>query len=113
MMRQAGVLAAAGRHALAHHVERLADDHANARLIAERLAEAVPGAVDLDAVETNIVYVDTGLRPAAEVVATLHDEGVLVGAMGEHLLRLVTHLDVGADACQRAADALVDALTQV
>lgn len=106
-MRQSGVLAAAGRYVLAHHVERLAEDHANARAIAALLAEAVPAAVDLDAVSTNMVYVGTGDRPAAEVVAALAVEGVRVGAMGPHLLRLVTHLDVDAAGCRRAADLLV------
>ncbi len=109
-MRQSGVLAAAGRYVLAHHVERLAEDHANARAIAALLAEAVPAAVDLDAVSTNMVYVATGDRPAAEVVAALAVEGVRVGAMGPHLLRLVTHLDVDAAGCRRAADLLVGLL---
>ena len=106
-MRQAGVLAAAGRYALAHHVERLAEDHANARAIAERLAAACPGSVDPATVTTNIVYVDTSPRSAAEVVETLRVDGVLVGAMGPSLLRLVTHLDVDAAGCRRAADLLV------
>jgi threonine aldolase len=110
-MRQVGVLAAAGLYALEHHVDRLAEDHANAQRIAGRLAEAVPGSVDLDAVETNIVYVATGGVPAADVVAALAARGVRVGAMGPHLLRLVTHLDVDAAACQRGADELVAALT--
>jgi threonine aldolase len=110
-MRQVGVLAAAGRHVVAHHVDRLAEDHANARAIASRVAEAVPDAVDLDGVATNMVYVATGDRPAAEVVELLGAEGIRVGAMGPHLLRLVTHLDVDAAGCRRAADRLVAALT--
>jgi threonine aldolase len=109
-MRQVGVLAAAARYALDHHVDRLADDHANARRIAEIVAEAAPTAVDLDAVQTNIVYVDTGERPATDLIGQLRDEGVLVGAMGPHLLRLVTHLDVGSAACERAALALAERL---
>lgn len=109
-MRQAGVLAAAGRYALAHHRERLVDDHANARMIAERIAQAHPGLLDPSLVETNIVYVPTGQRPAVEVVAALRAAGVLVGAMGPHLLRLVTHLDVDAAGCRRAADLLAEEL---
>jgi threonine aldolase len=105
-MRQVGVLAAAGRYALAHHVERLADDHANARRIAERLADDLPGSVDPTEVETNIVYVSTGAHDAASVAAALADDGVLVGAMGPHLLRLVTHLDVTDEDCVRAAELL-------
>jgi threonine aldolase len=110
-MRQVGVLAAAGLHALDHHVDRLADDHANARRIAERLATDVPGSVDMDDVATNMVYVDTGQRPAAEVVARAADADVLVGSMGEHLLRLVTHLDVDRAGCERGADVLAAILS--
>lgn len=110
-MRQVGVLAAAGRHVLANHVERLADDHANARRIAEIVAEAVPGSCDPVEVETNIVYVETGAVAAGEVVERLRAEQVLVGAMGEHLLRLVTHLDVDAGGCTRAADRIAEVLT--
>ena len=109
-MRQAGVLAAAGRHALAHHVERLADDHANARRLAERVAEVAPDAVDLASVTTNLVYVHTGERPASHVVDALAADGVRIGAMGPHLVRLVTHLDVDRDGADRAAEALVGAL---
>lgn len=109
-MRQAGVLAAAGRYALDHHVDRLADDHANAHTIAAMVADAVPGAVDLEGVATNIVYLDTGSQPADAIIAAARDAGVLVGAMGPHLLRLVTHLDVDADGCRRAAEVLVAAL---
>jgi threonine aldolase len=105
-MRQVGVLAAAGRYAFQHHLERLADDHANARRLADRIAGSVPSATVPDEVETNIVYVDTGTRPAADLVAALRDDGVLVGAMGPHLLRLVTHLDVDTAGCDRAADLL-------
>jgi threonine aldolase len=109
-MRQAGVLAAAGTYALANHREQLPDDHANARAIAERLAERLPGLLDPSEVATNIVYVPTGTRAAAEVVALLAEEGIRVGAMGPHLLRLVTHLDVDADGCRRAAELLARVL---
>lgn len=110
-MRQVGVLAAAGRYVLAHHVDRLADDQANARRIAEIVADAVPGSCDPDEVETNIVYVETGAVAAGEVVTRLRDEQILVGAMGEHLLRLVTHLDVDTDGCTHAAELIAKALT--
>ena len=86
------------------------EDHANARAIATTVAEAHPGSLDPDEVTTNIVYVPTGTRPAAEVMAALAEQGILVGAMGPHLLRLVTHLDVDAAACVRAAEALSRAL---
>ena len=109
-MRQAGVLAAAGRHALTHHVERLADDHAHARLLADTLAADRPELVDPHTVNTNLVYVTTGDRPAAEVIEVLRGQGILVGAMGPHLLRAVTHLDVDRSGITRAAEALLRAL---
>lgn len=109
-MRQVGVLAAAGRYALQHHVDRLADDHENARLIATTVAEAVPDAVDPADVETNIVYIETGDRAAHEVIDELAGQGIRVGAMGDHLLRLVTHLDVDRSGCRRAAEAIAKAL---
>lgn len=109
-MRQAGVLAAAGTYALDHHRDRLLVDHDNARAIADTLAAAHPGLVDPATVVTNIVYVPTGDRPAAAVVDELAAAGVRIGAMGPHLLRLVTHLDVDAAQCQRAATLLAAAL---
>ncbi len=110
-MRQAGVLAAAGLYALDHHLDRLADDHANARHLASRLTAAVPGAVDLDDVVTNLVYVRTGDRLATDVIAALATAGVRVGAMGPHLLRAVTHLDVDRAGVDLAADLLIAELT--
>ena len=111
-MRQVGILAAAALYALDHNRERLADDHANARRIAERLA-GVPGLyVDLSRVQTNIVMVD--LEPprpaAAEAVARLRAHGVLCLAPGPRRLRLVTHLDVDRAACERAAEVIATAL---
>jgi len=110
-MRQAGVLAAAGMYALDHHVDRLVDDHVNARAIADRIASAVEGVVEPDSVETNMVYVSTGSRPAADVARQVGDQGVLIGAMDTHLLRLVTHLDVDAADCRRAADVVIKVLS--
>jgi threonine aldolase len=109
-MRQAGVLAAAGLHALEHHAGRLADDHRNARAIGERLAE-VPGAhVDLDRLETNIVILrlGDGLPDAATVVARAKERGVLVMAFAARTVRAVTHLDVSAEECARAAEILAE-----
>jgi threonine aldolase len=111
-LRQVGVLAAAGRYVLAHHVDRLADDHDNARSMAELIAEEVPDAVDPTEVETNIVYVDTGEVPVGDVLGELSQAGILAGAMGPHLLRLVTHLDVDADGCRRAAELIARILTR-
>ena len=106
--RQAGVLAAAGLYALDHNVERLAEDHANARLIAEVLADAAPGSVKPDQVETNIVVADiaaTG-KTVAEVVEAARASGVLVGGVGATQLRVVTHLDASAEDCRNAAETL-------
>ncbi len=97
-MRQVGVLAAAGRHALAHHLERLADDHEHARLLAEACG------VDPAGVDTNIVVVPTD--DSAGYVARAAEAGVLVGAVGPRTVRLVTHLDVDRRAAEQAAAAL-------
>jgi threonine aldolase len=92
-MRQVGVLCAAARFALAHHRARLVEDHVAARRFAEGLAGAPGLEASPEAVETNIVLVDTR-RPAAEVVQAASAEGVLVSAFGPHRIRAVTHLDV-------------------
>jgi threonine aldolase len=113
-MRQVGVLAAAGLYALDHHVDRLADDHARARRLAERLAEAAPGCVDVSDAETNIVVLElagTTLR-APELVAKARAEGVLLAALDEHRARLVTHLDVDDADCERAAAVLAAHLSR-
>lgn len=104
--RQAGVLAAAGIYALDHNVERLAEDHAHARLIAEILADAAPGSVKPDQVETNIVVADLSAttHSVAVIVAAAKAEGVLVGGVGATHLRLVTHLDASTAACRQAAE---------
>jgi threonine aldolase len=104
--RQAGVLAAAGLYAIRNNVERLAEDHAHARQIAEILADAAPGSVKPDQVDTNIVVADlaaTG-KTVAEVVAAAQAEGVLVGGVGATQLRLVTHLDASTTDCRQAAE---------
>ena len=97
-MRQAGVLAAAATHALDHHVERLADDHANARRLAEGL-QGLPG-VTVEMPQTNIVFVDLAPEKATGAVERLRAAGVL--CTGLYRLRLATHLDVSADDIERA-----------
>ena len=101
-MRQAGVLAAAGLHALDHHVERLAEDHAHAQLLAKRLG------VDPATVETNMVVLDD--VPAPMVAEAAKAQGVLVSQVSARRLRLVTHLDVDRAAVERAADVLAGLL---
>ena len=97
-MRQVGILAAAGLYALDHHVDRLADDHANARLLAEACG------VDPDTVDTNIVVVQRD--DATSFVAGAKDGGVLVSPVGPRAVRLVTHLDVSAEDARTAAAVL-------
>ncbi|MEJ7630037.1 MAG: low specificity L-threonine aldolase [Nocardioidaceae bacterium] len=100
--RQAGILAAAGLFALDHHIERLADDHDNAALLAR--AAGVPTAD----VETNIVVIPTS--DAGALVRRCAAEGVLVGAVGQHVVRAVTHLGVSNEQAREAADVLARAL---
>ena len=97
-MRQAGVLAAAATYALDHHIARLADDHANARALAEGL-QGLPG-VTVTPPQTNILFVDLAPEKAVGVVDRLRAAGVL--CTGLYKLRFVTHLDVGADDIARA-----------
>ncbi len=97
-MRQTGILAAAGLHALDHHVDRLAEDHAHARLLAEACG------VDPTTVDTNIVVVQRS--DAADFVAGARDGGVVVSLVGPTAVRMVTHLDVSRDDAERAAAVL-------
>jgi threonine aldolase len=109
-MRQVGILAAAGRYALANHVARLADDHARARRLAEALAPF--GVVDVDRVQTNILILDlakTGLDAPA-LAAGAREAGVMISVLGPRLGRLVTHLDVSDDDLDRAITALTGLL---
>jgi len=103
-MRQVGILAAAGLYALEHNVDRLADDHANARRLAEAIA-GLPGVgVDLEAVQTNIVIIDvSGSKlTAPEAQELLKSEGVLVLPRDMRTLRAVTHLDVSREDIEHA-----------
>jgi threonine aldolase len=101
-MRQAGIIAAGGIYALRHHVKRLAEDHANARRLADGLA-ALPGvALDPATVETNLVFFDvTGAIDAPTAVQGLLARGVRMGALGPRTIRAVTHLDVSAAAIDK------------
>ncbi len=104
-MRQAGLLAAAASHALDHHVDRLADDHALAQRLAQGL-EGIDGVV-VEAPHTNIVFADlTGAAQArsSELIASLNQQGIL--ATGLYRLRFVTHLDVDAAGVDRAVAAI-------
>jgi threonine aldolase len=101
-MRQVGVLAAAGLYALDHNIERLAEDHENARLIAAAIGAPAP--------ETNIVVVDVPDAPAVVAAAREHD--VIVSAVGPRALRIVTHLDVSNEQAKTAAEVLAQLMTR-
>ncbi|HVG54439.1 MAG TPA: GntG family PLP-dependent aldolase [Vicinamibacterales bacterium] len=111
-MRQVGILAAAGLYAIDRNVSRLAEDHDNARRIAMRISSSRRLLLDLQTVQTNILVV--GLAPGAPdaptVIARAKDRGVLLVAFGPHLIRLVTHLDVTAEQCERAAETLLEVI---
>ena len=107
-MRQAGILAAAGLFAVENHRARLADDHANARALAEALASAKNITVDVSRVHTNIVMIDLAHGTGEAVVAVAREEGVLLGTAGPQRIRAVTHLDVDRDGVMRAAKVIAD-----
>ncbi len=110
-MRQAGVLAAAGLVALEESPRLLAEDHANARRLAEGLAK-IPGIrIDPRKVQTNIVifHVESTGRGAAEICAALAEEGVLASAFGSFAIRMVTHYDVNRAGIDRALAAMLRA----
>jgi threonine aldolase len=105
-MRQAGVLAAAAVYALDHHIDRLADDHRNAQVIAEAIADTPGLKLVPPEVHTNLVWfeIDPHLGTAKDIFTRLKERGVLVGNGGEQVLRACTHLDISAADAERAAD---------
>ncbi len=105
-MRQAGILAAGGLHAVEHHRSRLAEDHANARAMAEALVGARHLRVDLERVHTNILMIELDRGSADAVIAAAREHGILLGAAGAQRIRAVTHLDVDRDAVLRAASVI-------
>jgi threonine aldolase len=107
-MRQAGILAAAGLIALEEMPKRLAEDHANARLVAERLAEQPQVEIDLSSVQTNIAIFSLRRGEPETLLANLRARGVILGTMGPTGIRLVTHHDVSREDCERAAQVMVE-----
>ncbi|WP_439629781.1 low-specificity L-threonine aldolase [Gemmata sp.] len=107
-MRQAGFLAAACLYALDHHIDRLAEDHANAQILAAAVRDVPDLTLTPDTVETNLVWFEVGgkLGTARAVADRLKAAGVLVAALGEKVVRMVTHLDVTRDQCETAAAAV-------
>jgi threonine aldolase len=109
-MRQAGVLAAAGLIALEKMPLRLHEDHANARMIAESMAQIPEVEIDLDAVQTNIVIFSLRTGTAVDLVAKAKARGIRISAVGPRAVRLVTHHDADRAACQKAAAILSEEL---
>ena len=113
-MRQSGIIAAAGVFALENNFERLVQDHANAKRLANALAQ-IPGiGIDVNEVETNMVYFDvsqTGLS-GAQVSRKLEQHGVRIGSLGPTMMRAVTYLDIDADDVDFAARALQQMLNE-
>lgn len=107
-MRQAGIAAAAALYALDHHVERLADDHRNARVLGQAVADTPGLRLHPPEVETNLVWfqVDPDLGTAKEVAAELKQRGVHVHTPGPQTIRACTHLDVSAAQAERAAETI-------
>jgi threonine aldolase len=105
-MRQAGVLAAAALYALEHHVDRLAEDHRHARLLARAIADTPGLRLDPPEVETNLIWfeVEPEMGSARDVAAALGERGVLVHVAGQQTLRACTHLDVSTGQVERAAE---------
>lgn len=106
-MRQAGILAAAGVYALDHHRERLAEDHRNAKRLAQRLSEMPGVSIDPEHAETNIVILEVtpGGRTAPEVAGFMKEKGVLIHAFGKTQIRLVTHLGISPEDIERTLEA--------
>ena len=102
-LRQGGICAAACLYALDHNVDRLAEDHDNARALARGLAQ-VPG-LHVETPQTNLVYIDTTASgmDATELARRAANEGVLISVMGPHRARACTHLDVSAEQVDEAA----------
>jgi threonine aldolase len=107
-MRQAGVIAAAALHALDHHVDRLALDHAHARILADAFAGTDGFGLECGPVETNLVWVSVSdtVGTAAEVAAYLRSRGILVSVLGPQVLRACTHLDVSREQIEYAASVI-------
>lgn len=101
-MRQVGLLCAAARVAVDTMVDRLADDHANAKRLAEGFADALPGSVDPASVETNMVYIGTGARDPEVIVRAMWDDGIRVASLGPSRIRAVTNKEVDRAGIERA-----------
>jgi threonine aldolase len=109
-MRQAGIIAAGALYALEHNIERLVEDHQNARLLAEAIRRSPGLALDPEYVDTNIVFftVDEDMGTAAAFAARLRDEGVWTMPTAPQKIRMVTHLDVSREQAEHAGRVIQD-----
>jgi threonine aldolase len=107
-MRQAGIIAAGALYALEHHIDRLADDHAHAQILAQAFEQTEGFSLESGPVQTNLVWVvvDPQMGSAAEVSAYLKARGILVAALGSQVIRACTHLDVTRDDVEHAASVI-------
>ena len=107
-MRQSGIVAAGALYALEHHVERLAEDHANAHLLADAFENTEGFTLESGPVETNLVWVrvDPSLGSAAEVAAYLKSRGILIAARVAQVIRACTHLDLTRQDVEHAASVI-------
>ena len=107
-MRQAGIIAAGALYALEKNIERLAEDHANAQVLADAIRQSEGLTLQPDTVDTNILifHVEPSLGTASEFVDAMRAEGVLTMAVAPQLIRLVTHLDVDAEQVARAGEVI-------
>jgi threonine aldolase len=113
-MRQAGILAAAGLIALEEMPKRLAEDHANARFLAESLAELPQVEIDLTTVQTNIViFTVRGVSDPTPLLEKLRQRGVVAGTAADHQVRFVTHNDVDRASCEEAARIASELITEL
>ena len=113
-MRQAGILAAAGLIALEEMTKRLGEDHANARLLAERMTDMRQVEIDYATVQTNIVIFKVrGVTDVAPILAAMKQRGVLAGTAATDQIRFVTHNDVHREACERAAKIVAEVISSV
>jgi len=114
-MRQAGVIAAPGIVALERMVDRLEEDHRNARFLAEGIAKIDGLKVDLERVQTNMALFDVGNLGVgdARFVSALKDEGVLAGAIGRNRIRLVTHRGIEREHVEKALSAIENVVLDI
>jgi threonine aldolase len=113
-MRQAGILAAAALYALENHIDRLAEDHRNAKVIAQAIADTPGLNLECPEVDTNLIWfeVDPELGTAKDVAALLKQRGILIHTSGPQAMRACTHLDISAAQAERAADTIRQTLRQ-